>query len=391
MVYASTIKVKPHDSTQLIQIFGPPSYDNFGEQRPFTNEPECLIGFTTSFLALSWIFVCLRLYVRLRVVQMPGLDDLFVLLYLIFATAALIVFLLTIKYGAGQHFLLLTVREFTTYLKLFYALNINLNLAAAFIKLSLLFQYLRIFGRGTWAYRASLVGIVFVTLWGVAYVLLSAFPCATVSDAWNILARNAHCWGYGSQDPDLFTATIVSHNIINTAFDIYITFIPFQLYFQPDVTLRTRLGLMVLLLMGATVVTLSVWRVHDTIYYKTGWYPTHDPTWYGPKSILLMVLEINVASICASVPIFWPVLRPYLGAIFVTREFSVRHELRETTTGTGTSTHWRSETDLNAHYKDSYVMDLVDPFSGKDDGHHVESRARKIDSDGQKMKWWHLF
>lgn len=143
------------------------------------------------------------------------------------------------------------------YLKLFYALNINLNLAAAFIKLSLLFQFLRVFDRGTWPHRASVGGIVFVSLWGITFVILAVFPCTVIPDAWNIFARDAHCWGYGSQDPDLFTATFVSHNLINTLLDIYITAIPFQLYTRPDVTLRTRLGLMVLLLMGATYVLRS--------------------------------------------------------------------------------------------------------------------------------------
>lgn len=36
------------------------------------------------------------------------------------------------------------------------------------------------------------------------------------------------------------------------------------------------------------------------------------------------MLEINAASICASVPIFWPVVAPYLGSIFVTHEVSVQ-------------------------------------------------------------------
>ncbi|KAK1764360.1 hypothetical protein QBC33DRAFT_572436 [Phialemonium atrogriseum] len=368
-----------NDSTQLINIFGFPTYDNFSERVPFTNTPGCLIGFTVTFLALSWLFVLPRLYVRLRVVRMPGLDDLFVFLYLIFTSVASIVFLTSIHYGEGQHFLLLTVGDVRMYLKLFYALNINLNLAAAFIKLSLLFQFLRVFDRGTWPHRASVGGIVFVSLWGITFVILAVFPCTVIPDAWNIFARDAHCWGYGSQDPDLFTATFVSHNLINTLLDIYITAIPFQLYTRPDVTLRTRLGLMVLLLMGATVVTLSAWRVSETIYYKTGWYPTHDPTWYGPLSILLMVLEINVASICASVPIFWPVLRPYLGAIFVTREFSVTTERREASV----SSHQRlgSEADLNAHYKDDYIMDLVGPFNSKDG----QSRV-KIENGGKKAK-----
>jgi hypothetical protein len=139
-----------------------------------------------------------------------------------------------------------------TYLELFYVLNINLNLSAAFIKLSLLFQFLRMFDKGTWAHKASIAGILLVTAWGLAFVLIAVFPCSYIPDAWNVLSRDAHCWGYASQNPDLFTATFVSHNLINTVFDIYITVIPFQLYFQPDVTLRQRLGLMVLLLMGGT-------------------------------------------------------------------------------------------------------------------------------------------
>lgn len=84
-----------------------------------------------------------------------------------------------------------------------------------------------------------------------------------IPDAWDIFATNAKCWGYASQNPDIFTATLVSHNIINTVFDIYITVIPFQLYFQPGVTARTRLGLMVLLLMGATYVTTRVASVGE--------------------------------------------------------------------------------------------------------------------------------
>jgi hypothetical protein len=101
-----------------------------------------------------------------------------------------------------------------------------------------------------------------------------------------------------------------------------------------------------------------------------------------------MVLEINVASICASVPIFWPVIRPFLGAIFVTREFSVKHELREQE---DQMEHDRtgSETELNAHYKDSFVQDLVDPFSSKDGG-LVQSQI-KSENSGKKTRPWRWF
>ncbi len=288
-----------------------------------------------------------------------------------------------IKYGSGRHFLLLTFGEVRNYLIFFYILNVSLNFAATFIKLSQLFQFLRIFERGTWAYRASLVGIVVISLWGIAYTLLSLIPCASIADSWNVLARDARCWAYASQNAAEFTATIVSHNILNTLFDMYIIAIPFQLYAKPGLSLRTRLGLLVLLLMGATyviavlpvrcialtvecrVVTLSGWRVYETIYYKAGWYPTRDPTWYGPKSILLMVLEVNVASICVSVPIFWPVLSPYLGAIFVTHEFSVKYEAHE---GSRSRRKLVGQSWMNDHYRDSFIMDLVDPIGASTRG-----------------------
>lgn len=73
-----------NESTQLIDIFGPPQgYNNLNEPKPFTNEPATLIGFVVSFLAVSWLFVCFRLYVRIRVLRTPGWDDFFVVLYLV--------------------------------------------------------------------------------------------------------------------------------------------------------------------------------------------------------------------------------------------------------------------------------------------------------------------
>ena len=186
-----------------------------------------------------------------------------------------------INHGEGQHFLLITVGDFREYLKVFYVLNISLNLAIAFIKLSLLFQFLRIFTKGTWPYTVSVVNIVLVSLWGLAFTLVALFPCAVISDAWNIFATNSACWGYGSTDPDAFTATFVAHNVMNTIFDVVITLIPIQLYFQPNITMRTRMGLMVLLLMGAMYVTSLVFISDICPYYISASNPT-SPSAPGP-------------------------------------------------------------------------------------------------------------
>lgn len=244
--------------------------------------------------------------------------------------------------------LLLTVGQAGRYLVAFYMFNGCLNLAATFIKLSLLCQYLRIFEKGSWPYKASLATIVAVTLWGLAYSILAFVPCWPVSDFW-YSPTGAKCWGYGAWSTGELVGTFYSHTAMNMVLDIIILAIPSHLYFKTDMTFKMRMGLLALLLMGALYVAilitivvqdkfinfgtrvnfLSIWRLQTLVEHKAGRYPTHDPTWYGPISLLLATLECDCASICASVPIFWPVLSPYLGAIFVTQEVSVEHEYRD--------------------------------------------------------------
>lgn len=155
-----------------------------------------------------------------------------------------------IPYGYGQHMLLITVGQAGKYLVTFYMFNICLNCAASFIKLSLLFQYLRIFEKGSWPYRLALFAIGLVTLWGTAFVILAIIPCWPISDFW-YSPTDAKCWGYGAWSTGELTATFYSHTILNIILDLIILAIPFNLYFQASMTFKMRLGLLALLLMGA--------------------------------------------------------------------------------------------------------------------------------------------
>ncbi|KAF7522912.1 hypothetical protein G7054_g11959 [Neopestalotiopsis clavispora] len=318
-----------YDENELLwDILGPPDYNNLDEPTPWSNKKSNIMGLTITFMFLSWSFVCFRLFVRFRVVRSPWWDDLFVVLYLITGTCGSIALLMSTSFGAGQHTLLLTVGQAGRYLVAFYMFNACLNMAATFIKLSLLFQYLRIFEKGSWPHKASLFTIGLVTLWGLAYTILALFPCWPVSDFW-YSPTGAKCWGYGAWSTAELTGTFYSHTAMNMILDIIILAIPFHLYFKTDMTFKMRMGLLALLLMGALVNFLSIWRLQTLVEHQAGRYPTHDPSWYGPISLILATLECDCASICASVPIFWPVLSPYLGAIFVTQEVSVEHEYRD--------------------------------------------------------------
>ncbi|KAK8129073.1 Satratoxin biosynthesis SC1 cluster protein 4 [Apiospora sp. TS-2023a] len=368
---------------RLIDLFGKGAYDNLGEEKPWSNDADTLKILTILFMALSWAFVTFRLYIRLRTVRSAGLDDFFVFLYLLCTWTALLTsctlqiagsagsisFIVSLDYGAGQHMILLTIDNLQTFLLLFYLMNGFFNLGSAFIKLSLLFQYLRIFPRGTWIWRATVAVACAVAVWGFTFSFLAFFPCSKGPN-FNPLGadRGAYCWAYGSNDPDIFTMTFNAHTVMNMVFDLIILVLPFQLYMNKTMTNKMRLGLLALLFMGALVNFLSIWRLQTIFEHKTGWYPTHDPTWYGPISILLGVLEINVASICASVPIFWPVVAPYLGSIFVTHEVSVQvveyRDLDEEAGSTrpGTGSRGNSKQQLHHQRSDSEIRLNSLPF-----------------------------
>lgn len=154
----------------------------------------------------------------------------------------------------------------------------------------------------------------------------------------------------------------------------------------------------------SSVNVFSVWRLATIVEHKAATYPVRDPTWYGPISILLAILEVDAASICASVPVFWPAISNHFGRIFVTQEINITHEDRyELTTSPshglgpvdGMHSRTGSETELSSgivgskskemHYKDGFVISLVDPLRQATSG-GVESRVRSEGTE-DKRKW----
>lgn len=104
-----------------------------------------------------------------------------------------------------------------------------------------------------------------------------------------------------------------------------------------------------------------------------------DPTWLAPTSFILSCLEVDVAILCASVPVFWPIISALtVGKIFVVDEVIVRSEDRlerlERVSTAGSETELRSfqsntsdsggAPDHGKHYKDPYVIDRVRVVDG---------------------------
>jgi hypothetical protein len=113
-------------------------------------------------------------------------------------------------------------------------------------------------------------------------------------------------------------------------------------------------------------------------------HPYIDFTWWTPISIVLACLEIDIAIMCASMPVFWPVLEAKISQIFVTREIRISSENRRmeepgleyelqhgrsikrnrSTSGNSEEALTTENTgDVYKHYQDQYVVAQVDPLA----------------------------
>jgi hypothetical protein len=121
------------------------------------------------------------------------------------------------------------------------------------VKLSLLSQYLRILDPTSRLRRVTWALIVICALWGTSYAFIAMFPCFPISAEWT--RDGGYCYGFGSQVPHALAGTFLSHTSTNVVLDLAVLAIPVPLYFQKDTTLRQRLGIGALLMLGVAYVS----------------------------------------------------------------------------------------------------------------------------------------
>lgn len=137
--------------------------------------------------------------------------------------------------------------------KTFYAANGIYPMSTAFIKLALLFQYLRCFDKESRLRLVTIIVIVIVSLWGFAFTFIAFFPCIPVHAFWDLTipTNGAVRWGYCSHDTTIFVETYVGHAASNMFLDLLIFALPMSLCLRPGVEKRTLKALVGLFLLGA--------------------------------------------------------------------------------------------------------------------------------------------
>lgn len=117
---------------------------------------------------------------------------------------------------------------------MFWWCNATYNMAMTAIKLSLLFQYLRLLNehpetsrRQPKVLRLVIQSLIAVTAaWGLIYSILAWVPCVPISADWDFTNTSAYRYGYGSTDTATFVATYIVHGACNMTIDIAIFTLP---------------------------------------------------------------------------------------------------------------------------------------------------------------------
>ncbi|KAI1439084.1 hypothetical protein GGR50DRAFT_222421 [Xylaria sp. CBS 124048] len=308
------------------------------------------LSLTFFFKIISWICVSLRIRTRIKL-DCLGWDDFFVVFFRIAGTLGTVFILILYNYGFGEHLITLDHFQQVQVQQKYYVALLSYTVSTTLMKLCVLLQYLRVFPTG----RARMVCWFFIVMsavWGTAFIIIAAIPCYPVSAFWN-RPPNARCWGFGSLVPASISAAYLAHVSSNVLLDLVILAIPIPLYYQTFKMKKQRIGFTIMILLGVSVNAISIWRLHNIVKTRAATFPVFDPTFYGPQSIVLASVEVDLASIVASIPVFWPMLAEGWGAIFVTKEVHVTHhhqrltgedqfELRPTT---GSSTRVRAGSD----------------------------------------------
>ncbi|KAG0645526.1 hypothetical protein D0Z07_8669 [Hyphodiscus hymeniophilus] len=281
---------------------------DFFDKQPVANREATIVGVLVTANALLkillWSTTGFRLYIRFFIARAPGWDDLFVVLAALHVTLGAIATCVATKYGLGGHIYLLEPPMIRKYLICHYLLGAAYVSSTAYIKISLLFQYLRIFERGTRIYRITQLTLVVIGLWGFAFIFTNWFACFPSPAAfWN--GTNKGC--YASFSPNLHVAisTIEAHGGSNAAWDIIVLAIAFRLLFEKDGPVN-RKGLLALLALGTVI---------------------QFPRYHLDRADATTALRYRTC-LCATTPFFWPIIQEALSKIFVSYEFKVVTESR---------------------------------------------------------------
>lgn len=245
--------------------------------------------------------VILRLYAHRITKQSYALDDLMIIVALVFAYGNTVDHIIGVVYGAiGLHTKggRVTPGQLNVYLKNLIATIVLWASALAAVKLSLLLLYVRVFS--TRKFRLAAYGVMPLVLgWWLSVFLEELLLCRPLAYNWN-KSINGSCGN--------LPAAYLAAGILNLLSDVSVLVLPIPIVLNLHLPLRSRIALMATFCVGLLVCIISIIRIHAVRIYNLD-----DPTYSMWTIAVWSQLEPTLGIMCACVPFLRPILDLWTG------------------------------------------------------------------------------
>ncbi|KAI1136465.1 hypothetical protein F5Y05DRAFT_109232 [Hypoxylon sp. FL0543] len=245
-----------------------------------------------AFNGFSLILVCLRVYVRIWIVNGFGHDDWMILVSWVGACVCSTCTVIQTKYGLG-----LATRDDVP-LENLYTFGLIQYIGAPFyvigvwgFKMSLLLCYLRFFPGG---YRtAAIIIAAFCTIAHIAFICVSLFFCIPLEQQWNPNVTWGHCGN--------IAIYYLSMSGITIFLDLMVIGLPFPVLLKSQIPLRRKVALLFLFALGIFVTGCQIIRIlmikslADYLHYA--------------HAIVWSIIETNVGIVTTSLPTLGPLCK----------------------------------------------------------------------------------
>ncbi|KAL8966517.1 MAG: hypothetical protein Q9197_005932, partial [Variospora fuerteventurae] len=262
-----------------------------------------IVPLAAILIPLTAIFMTLRVYTKLRIIKIFGLEDWTILAAYLCTIFVSIATLVQQNNGNGVHIWDITRDQWSVTLQWGAASVVIYVPAVGLAKVAILLFYLRL--NPDRHFRMT----VYITLaLTVSYVVVLSLTillqCSPVPAFWDPSITGRKC----VQGTKLYLANA----ILNVIFDFMVLLVPVPMLLKLQVPTRQKLVIGALFSLGSITCVVSAVRIHlsESLIPLAA-----DLTWHLPKSTSFIFVECHLSVICGCVMVFRPLLRrhfPYL-------------------------------------------------------------------------------
>ncbi|KAL8659359.1 MAG: hypothetical protein Q9226_000479 [Calogaya cf. arnoldii] len=266
--------------------------------------PE-IVASTIVLAVLATLAVILRLACRRFTKIAISWDDYLIVIGLVFTLAMCFCQGYGVNFGSGKHVLAAGPLEVQKYIKIMYAYQMFWAFAMAFIKVSILLFYRRLFPSEatTTSWRMCNLALMVAS---VAFCLISVFgsgfACTPVAYIWDTTIRGRHCINLIA----LARFTCITGFVT----DILILTLPIPIVWGMHLNRSKKIAVSGVFLLGSFVCVASIVR-----FYYLEQISRNDPTWGNVNSGIWTTVESSIGIISACLPIMAPILRTKVVAV----------------------------------------------------------------------------